>query len=310
MKIENSILQRVHFPIEEGEPFSFDIKRDDLIDPVVSGNKWRKLEYNFLKMQEFGKTGILTFGGAFSNHLVATAKAAHDKGLKSIGIVRGEELNANSNATLAACNRYGMHFLFVSRADYRLKDEPFFRNELAHNYPDYFIVPEGGKGFLGAMGCQIILTETENNYDHVYLAGGTGTTGAGVLLSAHEKTVVHVVSALKGGFLSKDIQSLLYKSLFNEEMVDELMAKLVVEDDDCFGGYAKVSDELLDFINDVYLKVGIKLDPIYTGKAFYRMLADYQSGRVKKEEKVLFIHTGGLQGASSWKDTLIYLQND
>lgn len=309
MEVKNSILERVHFPIEGNEPFSFDVKRDDLIDPVISGNKWRKLEYNFLKMKEFGKTGILTFGGAFSNHLIATAKATHDAGLQSIGIVRGEELTETSNDTLITCTEYGMQLIFISREDYRLKDEPFFRNELTFNHPDYFIVPEGGKGFLGAMGCQVILSETENDYDHVYVAGGTGTTGAGVLLSANEKTKVHVVSALKGDFLVDAIRSLLYKSLFEEEMVNELMENLIVEDDTRFGGYARASDELIDFINQVYSKTKLKLDPIYTGKAFYQLIADYQHGKIKKGEKVLFIHTGGLQGAASWRDKLTYFKN-
>lgn len=307
MNTSKSILEKVRLSIVEGEPFSFDIKRDDLIDPIISGNKWRKLQYNLLKAEALSKFGILTFGGPFSNHLIATAKACSVAGLKSMAWVRGDELRSESNDTLKACAEYGMELVFISRSEYRKKDDVFFLKELASKYPDYYIVPEGGKSYYGVVGCQHILQETTNDYDHVYLAGGTGTTAAGVLLSASEKTKVHVVSALKGAFLQDDIQQLLRQVLNDESGVAYYLKHLVMINDGHFGGYARVNQELLDFINQVYADLGLKLDPIYTGKAVFAMVKDYNEGLIGPEDKVLFIHTGGLQGATTWKDELNFL---
>lgn len=307
MDIRKAILEKIRFPYGENESFSFDIKRDDLIDPIVSGNKWRKLSYNLFNAVEQQKMGLLTFGGAYSNHLIATARAAMLHKLQSIGIVRGEELNAESNRTLKMCAAYGMKLIFISRSEYQLKTDPYWIRKLALKYPEYFIVPEGGSNYYGMVGCQQILAETENNYAHVYLAGGTGTTAAGVLLGASDKTVVHVVSALKGAFLRTSIEDQLKKALNNQEVVSELMEQLNVIDNGHFGGFAKVPEDLLAFMNIVYSAIQLKLDPIYTGKAFYRMINDYKEGTIAPEDKVLFIHTGGLQGAYSWREKLDYL---
>lgn len=304
MKLDTSksTVQKIRFPIQENESFHFEIKRDDLIDLVVSGNKWRKLEYNLLQAEQTKKKGILTFGGAYSNHLVATAKAAKMHGFSSVGIVRGEELTAESNPTLKVCEEYGMNLVFVSRTEYKNSCTSSALHDISFRYPDYHIVPEGGKSYLGVVGCQHIMKETENDYSHVYLAGGTGTTAAGVLLSTPEKTIVHVVSALKGDFLKQDIKELVYKAVFDEEITNEYMQRLNVYSDSRFGGYGKVPEELIDFINEVYKKTTLRLDPIYTGKAFFKMIEDVKSGRIKENDKVLFIHTGGLQGANSWKE--------
>jgi len=307
LNTSKAVLEKVRLSIGKGEPFSFDIQRDDLIDPIISGNKWRKLKYNLLKAEELFKLGVLTFGGPFSNHLIATAKAAHHFNLKSIGIVRGNELNQDSNATLKACPDFGMNLIFISRSEYQRKDDPYFLKELSSKYPDYFIVPEGGKNYYGVIGCQHILKETDNDYDHIYLAGGTGTTAAGVVLSVPDKTTVNLVSALKGDFLEKEIKQLLYLVLNDNQLVDEYMQRLNVVNDGHFGGYAKVPEELLDFINTIYSKIQLKLDPIYTGKAFYKLVNDFENGTIKVNDKVLFIHTGGLQGAQTWKDKIDFL---
>lgn len=307
MNTSKAILEKVRLSIGKGEPFSFDIQRDDLIDPIISGNKWRKLKYNLLKAEELFKLGVLTFGGPFSNHLIATAKAARNSNLKSIGIVRGNELSQDSNATLQACADFGMNLIFISRSEYQRKDDPYFLKELSSKYPDYFIVPEGGKNYYGIIGCQHILKETDNDYDHIYLAGGTGTTAAGVVLSVPNTTTVNLVSALKGDFLEKDIKQLLYVVLNDNQFVDEYMQRLNVVNDGHFGGYAKVTEELLDFINTIYSKIQLKLDPIYTGKAFYKLVNDFENGTIKVDDKVLFIHTGGLQGAQTWKDKIDFL---
>jgi len=307
LNTSKSIIEKVRLPIGKNEPFSFDIKRDDLIDSVISGNKWRKLKYNLLNAANRKNEGVITFGGPFSNHLIATAKAASLAGLKSIGIVRGDELSFESNETLRSCHALGMKLVFVSRAYYREKDEPIFINKLQSKYPNYYLVPEGGRNYYGVIGCQEILNETTNDYNHVYLAGGTGTTGAGVLLGASENTHVNVVSALKGSFLRDEIEQLLNWALNDRDSVEAHLTRFTVHNDGHFGGYAKVSSELLKFINEVYHTIHLKLDPIYTGKAMYQLVLDFRNGLIDPEDKVLFIHTGGLQGALSWKGVLAYL---
>jgi len=304
LNTSKAIREKIQLSIGRGESFSFDVKRDDLIDPVISGNKWRKLKYNILKVKALNKNGVLTFGGPFSNHLIATAKSALDHNLKAVGIVRGEELNEKSNKTLKACSHYGMNLMFVTRNEYQQRNEPAYLKTLSTTFLDYFVIPEGGRSFYGAIGCQAILKETTNDYDHVYLAGGTGTTAAGLILAAPEKTTVNVVSALKGSFLNTDISALLFDILNEKETVDDYMKQLHVINDGHFGGYAKVPAELLKFINFVYGEIHLKLDPIYTGKAFYCMIEDFKSGRIKGTDKVLFVHTGGLQGAYSWKEKI------
>lgn len=303
-----SIIEKVRLPSGKGEPFSFDIKRDDLIDSVISGNKWRKLKYNILNTLERKNQGILTFGGPFSNHLIATAKAAKQANLKSIGIVRGEELNENSNETLRNCAAFGMELVFISRSDYKEKNQPFFIKKLHNDYPNFYIIPEGGGNFYGVIGCQEILAETNNDYDHVYLAAGTGTTGAGVLLGANEKSRINVVSALKGNFIHKEIEQLLLSVLNNTEIVDTYLEQLIVHNNSHFGGYAKVTEDLLEYINMIYDSTALKLDPIYTAKAFHQMDLDYKNEIIKPDDKVLFVHTGGIQGAYSWKESIEYCQ--
>jgi 1-aminocyclopropane-1-carboxylate deaminase len=307
LNTSKAIIEKVRLSIEDGEPFSFDIKRDDLIDPVISGNKWRKLEYNLLKAEELHKVGVLTFGGPFSNHLIATAKAASNRNLLSIGVVRGEELNVHSNSTLEACASFGMELIFISRSEYQNKEDPYYLKELASKHAEYFIVPEGGRNYYGVIGCQQILKETKNDYNHVYLAGGTGTTAAGVLLSVPEDTIVHCISVLKGDFLYNDIKQLVFEVLNDAQLVQDYMQRLNMVNDGHFGGYAKVPQVLLNFINSIYENAQVKLDPIYTGKAFYKMVKDFESGTVKVGDKALFIHTGGLQGAKTWKDKLDFL---
>lgn len=307
IRTSNSILEKVRLPIGKGEPFSFEVKRDDLIHSVISGNKWRKLKYNILQVEHRKNQGVLTFGGPYSNHLIATAKATNIAGLKSIGIVRGDELNNESNATLRHCAELGMQLVFISRSEYRSKDEPAYLKNLHSQYPNFFIVPEGGRNYYGVIGCQEILTETNNDYDHVYLAGGTGTTGAGLLLGSKPNSKIHVVSALKGDFLRNEIKQLLYLVLNDSEMVELYMDRLLVHNDSHFGGYAKVPLELTDYINSVYHRSALKLDPIYTSKAFYKMEEDYNSGLILNGEKVIFIHTGGLQGAEPWSSKIDFL---
>lgn len=304
-----SILQKVRFSLENREPFTFWIKRDDLIDPIVSGNKWRKLKYNVEKVQHQKSKGILTFGGAFSNHLVATAKACQLNGLKSVGIVRGDELTSESNDTLKLCAEFGMDLHFVSRSDYKKRNENDYIYQLRDQFSQFFIVPEGGANFYGAIGCQEILQETPNEFDHIYLAGGTGTTAVGVLSGVPEKTKVHLVSALKGDFLAGEVLKGLQKLSYNEAESTSSYKQLILNTSNHFDGYGKVNQELLNFINEFYKQTKIPLDPIYTGKAMYAMMQDYKAGLISNKENCLFIHTGGLQGAKKWSNELLFVSS-
>jgi 1-aminocyclopropane-1-carboxylate deaminase len=295
--IEKSVVEILRYEdVSSSRTLEIFVKRDDLIDPFVSGNKWRKLKYNIEQANHKSGEGILTFGGAHSNHLVATAKACHEAGLKSVGFVRGEELTADSNQTLNDCASFGMELVFVSREEYKNKEDWDYINQLRHGFPSFHIVPEGGANFYGVVGCQEILKETANDFDHVFLCGGTGTTAAGVILSAGAHTKVHVVSALKGDFMESQVTKMLNSVCFDEELVSELKSKTIFHNDMHFGGYAKTTPELVAFIADFKDQTNLPLDTIYTGKAMYALIQEWKKGALGNDKKLLFIHTGGMQG--------------
>lgn len=271
------------------------VKRDDLLHPIVSGNKWRKLKYNIEQAIQTKHTGIFTFGGAFSNHLVATAAACQEVGLASIGFVRGDELNEASNATLKKCSELGMKLIFLSRELYFMRNDKQFVDELRMEHPGFFPVPEGGANYYGIIGCQEIWQELNNTYDHVFVACGTGTTAAGLILGKPAHTQLHIVPALKGFETEKTIRNLVYWSVFDEEMTDELMQGVHFLEDFHFGGYGKVTDELLTFQHVIREQVLLPLDQVYTAKAFFALLETCKQ-EAFSGKRILFIHTGGLQG--------------
>lgn len=282
-----------------GDTYNIDVKRDDLIDEVVSGNKWRKLKYNILQAQSSKAERIISFGGAFSNHLIATAKAAHLAGIESIGIVRGEELNPSSNHMLRICASFNMKLVFVSRSEYELRNDKSYQNDLHVFYPNSFLIPEGGANFFGLIGCQEIWSEITEDYDYVALAAGTGTTAAGILSGMPEQTKMLVFSALKGSFMREEILSKIKYGFHNEEFESSCAQRLEVFDDDLFGGYGKFNPALLDFITWSKNQFDLPLDKIYTAKAFFRLLKLLDQGKIDPKSRILFIHTGGLIGNES-----------
>ncbi|MBZ9778195.1 pyridoxal-phosphate dependent enzyme [Psychroflexus sp. CAK8W] len=273
------------------------VKREDLIHPIVSGNKFRKLKYNLLEAQKRKNSKILTFGGAFSNHISATAEACSILGLKSIGIIRGEELGQNientlsTNPTLAYAHQKGMQFIFVSRNDYRDKENIPEVKSLIERNPSIFIIPEGGTNLLAIKGCQEIL-EKDDDFDMVCSSVGTGGTLAGLIEGS--KLHQHCIgfSALKGDFLQKEVSKWTQRTNWS------------FQNDYHFGGYAKVNSELIQFINGFQQDYNIPLDPIYTGKMFYGIFDMIQSGFFPKNTRILAIHTGGLQGVEGMNRTL------
>jgi 1-aminocyclopropane-1-carboxylate deaminase len=263
------------------------LKREDEIHPEISGNKWRKLKYNIEYMQEQGLKTLVTFGGAFSNHIAATAAAAEIFGLNAIGIIRGERLPV-LNDTLSRAERQGMKLHFSPRTRYR-EDKPGIAQEIMGSEA-YHLIPEGGSNELGVKGCEEILTEKEKeDFDIITVAAGTGATAAGILRSISSFDVdMRVYSALKGDFLEHEIIEFSGLSAGN--------SGFSITDDYSFGGYARTSPELFDFMTMFYNLNAVKLDPIYTSKMLFGLNEEIKLGLIKPNSKVLAIHTGGLQG--------------
>jgi len=267
-------------------PVQLTIKRLDQIHPHISGNKFFKLKYNLLAAQEQGLNQVLTFGGAFSNHIAATAFAAHHFGFQSIGIIRGDELaHQMLNPTLAMAQQLGMQLHFVSRAEYRLRHDIDYLHQLQQRYPNSYIIPEGGSNALAIQGCKEILSaDDKENYDVICCAVGTGGTIAGLIEGSAEQQHVLGFSALKGDFLKDEIRQWTAKK--NWSLTDAY----------CCGGYAKNSVELLNFINNFEQKYFIPLEHIYTGKMMMGVFDLIRHHYFPENTRILVIHTGGLQG--------------
>ena len=263
------------------------LKREDAIHDFVSGNKYRKLKYNILEAQKEDEKTLLTFGGAFSNHIAAVASLGQLYGFKTIGVIRGDELESqiNNNATLWFAKQCGMEFRFVSRTDYKLKTTPAFLDDLKHVFGDFYLIPEGGTNALAIQGCEEILTKNDKeHFDFVCTAVGTGGTISGIINSSGEHQQILGFPALKGDFLSKDISKFVTKS--NWQLITDYH----------FGGYAKVNSELISFINRFKSDFNVPLDPVYTGKMMFGICHLIEKGFFPKHSKILAIHTGGLQG--------------
>ncbi|WP_152611303.1 1-aminocyclopropane-1-carboxylate deaminase/D-cysteine desulfhydrase [Psychroserpens mesophilus] len=262
------------------------IKPEYLNHPYVSGNKLRKLKYNLIAAKKREKKVILTFGGAFSNHIAAVAYAGKEQGFQTIGIIRGDELKNVKplNATLSFSKTCGMSFKFVSRAHYRNRMSQDFIAQLEEEFGEFFLIPEGGTNALAVKGCEEILEDTDLNYDYVCCSVGTGGTISGLINSSSTNQKIIGFPALKGDFLREEITKFVSKS--NWELIDDYH----------FGGYAKINDDLIQFINRFKDNHKVPLDPIYTGKMMYGIYDLISRGFFKKGSKILAIHTGGLQG--------------
>lgn len=262
------------------------IKPDYLIHPTVSGNKFRKLKYNLKKAQSGNYKGLITFGGAFSNHIAATAAAGQKLKIPTVGVIRGEELitQIESNPSLRYAQSCGMHLEFVSRLTYKNKTDPAYLQQLLETFKDYYILPEGGTNALAVKGCEEILTLNDQSFDIICCSVGTGGTIAGVINGSLPTQKIIGFPALKGDFLKEDICKFATKS--NWELWGDYH----------FGGYAKVDSKLIKFMNEFKLTYNIPLDPVYTAKMMYGIFQSIQSGKISQRAKVLAIHTGGLQG--------------
>lgn len=286
-----SINQEIYL---ENKTISLYIKREDLLHPYISGNKFRKLKYNLVQAKKEKKETLLTFGGAFSNHILAVAAAGKEQGFKTIGIIRGEELKDKiaENPTLQKAKDFGMVFEFVDREIFKERGSPKFIRQLTDKFEDFYLIPEGGTNDLAVKGCQEILTGTDEKFDYICCAVGTGGTISGLINCSKNSQQVLGFPSLKGDFLREDICKFVSKS--NWDLISAYH----------FGGYAKVSEELILFINEFYQKYKIPLDPIYTGKMMYGIMDLINRNYFPKNSKILVIHTGGLQGIAGMNNLL------
>lgn len=287
---QTPFLQQIQETFLKENQINLYLKREDLIHPIVSGNKWRKLKYNLIEAKTLGYSKILTFGGAYSNHIHAMAAAAKETGFEAIGIIRGEE-TLPLNDTLQFAVNHGMTLKYVDRSEYRQKDEPLFLEQLKATFGDFYLIPEGGSNAMAVKGCAEISKDIEISYDIICSSVGTGGTLAGLITSHVRDTQIIGFSALKGqDFLEKDVQKLLSNSQTKNNERWEINYEYH------FGGYAKIKPELLEFIRSFYQQNGVVLDPIYTGKMMYGLYDMISKGVFPKKTTIVALHTGGLQG--------------
>ncbi len=302
-----SPLQEVSFSPLKEKGISLYVKRDDLIHPDISGNKWRKLKYNIAQAQQRGNDTLLTFGGAHSNHIAATAAAGNLFGLKTIGIIRGEEVDLN-NPTLSYAQNQGMELLRVSRTEFRSIDHIDYKTSLRERFGRFFLIPQGGANFYGINGCMDIMSEIETPFQKVFIGCGTGTTLSGMAINNKSQADIIGVSALKGGdFLSQDVFRNIQTFFNDEETSKQVMDHVHLDLSHHFGGYAKVKPELIEFMRKFYSETEIKLDPVYTGKVAFAMTEMAKSKENQNDENWILIHSGGLQGIPAMEDKLGYL---
>jgi 1-aminocyclopropane-1-carboxylate deaminase len=284
-----SPLQRVEHTVFDNNGITFYIKRDDLIHSEISGNKWRKLKYNLQEARAQKKDTILTFGGAFSNHIASAAAIGKQKGFKTVGVIRGEE--QLENPTLTRAKENGMQLYFVSRDEYKQKGETDYQLELRNKFGNVYIIPEGGANELGAQGSEEIVNEIDIDFDYICCDLGTGTTFSGVINSIVKEQYAIGFSALKG-----------------EDKLTEAVQKFEkikrknwhISFDYHFGGFAKRSTKLEEFIKEFREETNVPLDPIYTGKMAFGMLDLAKNEYFKKGSTVIMVHTGGLQGIEGY----------
>ncbi|SHH02901.1 1-aminocyclopropane-1-carboxylate deaminase/D-cysteine desulfhydrase [Winogradskyella jejuensis] len=287
-----SPIEQIH--IKNDKNIQLFIKREDLLHPFISGNKFRKLKYNLLEAKKQNQDTILTFGGAFSNHIAATAYAANSNGFKSAGVIRGEELQSQivANPTLKFAQEQGMQFYFVSRKAYRNKNSESFLEELRNEFGAFYLVPEGGTNDLAIKGCEEILNEETSHFDYICTCVGTGGTISGLINASKNHQKILGFPALKGDFLQDEIRKFAKQN--NWDLITNYH----------FGGYAKINEQLITFINDFKSEFKVLLDPVYTGKMIFGLLDMISKGQFEENAKILAIHTGGLQGIAGMNQRL------
>ena len=285
--IQLSRIEKFRFNKSNNKDLELFVKRDDLIHKYISGNKIRKLNQNIFSFYKNKCKKLVTFGGAFSNHLLATAALCNELSIDCVGIVRGEELNINSNVILKKCSSLGMKLEFVSRTNFS-EQKKMSGLLVKDGIPTWFI-PEGGANLEGIEGCKEIVAENEEIFDYYVVAQGTTTTSIGIALALPPSAKIIVVPVLKGFNSKSEMKSVLN----NVDLWNVIKDKIIVLDDFHFGGYAKSTNELREFISEINQINEMQIEEVYTGKALYA-LKNYLEKNFVKNKKVLFIHTGGI----------------
>ncbi len=283
-------LETIPYPGWNDNGITISVLREDLVHPYVSGNKHRKLKYNLIDFKNSGRKVILTLGGAFSNHLIATAACSMENNIPAIGIVRGEDVE---NDYLSFMRKCGMKLHFVSRSDYRERIGMEFLEKitsdlmdkgLIHSPDDLFLIPEGGSNAAGVEGASEIMNEIPDDADIIACACGTGATIAGLTKKLQPNQRALGVTILKAhGYIEKQIIN------FGGDA-----DKAIIIDDYHFGGYAKTNDALKEFCKNFIHTSGIHIEPVYTGKLFFAIDDLLKKNYFKKGSKVTLIHTGGI----------------
>jgi 1-aminocyclopropane-1-carboxylate deaminase/D-cysteine desulfhydrase-like pyridoxal-dependent ACC family enzyme len=288
-EVNNITIDDARAILPKNKKMQLHMLRLDKIHPIISGNKWFKLKYHLENFHKGGYKGIVTFGGAWSNHIVATACACYQQGISCVGIIRGEKPDQPS-ATLQEAEYYKMKLKFISRNEFRNKTKTGIPEEIANEFGGYYFIPEGGSGDEGEKGAQEILQLVpENNYTHIACAVGTGTMFKGLQNALLPGQKLIGVSALKGW----------HEKINNQDSI--------IFSEYHFGGYAKYDETLLKFINDFYKSTDIPLDFVYTGKLAFAVADLLKKDFFPDESNILMIHSGGLQGnASLEKGSLIF----
>lgn len=292
-----SPIQKLEHPVFAHAGIEVWLKRDDQIHPAISGNKWRKLVYNLREAKENKARGLLTFGGAFSNHLAATSFAAAREKLPLVACVRGSE-EGLTNPTLDFIKACGATLVPLTRTEYIQKNDPDFLASLAGKFPGYAIIPEGGANLNGVRGCMEILPEVAYHFDDVTAPLGTAATFTGLVLSGLKGQRFIGFPAVKGGaYLTQYVNNFIEEAR-QQHVVNPTFQppKWHLETDYHFGGFGKVTPQLIDFMNQFYCKTGVPLDPIYTAKMMFGLVDMAQKGAFTKGTRILTVHTGGLQG--------------
>ena len=261
------------------------VKRDDLIHPEISGNKFRKLKYNIEKAKAHRCESIISYGGAYSNHLLALAAVGRLEHLKTIGVVRGDELNSGSNRLLKRCTELGMQLRFIERTKYKLEK---YRDGIQDTGSRSILhIPEGGANLEGILGCRDIIQETDNNFDYIFVAQGTCTTSLGICMAMSSQSKLVAVPVLKGFDGLSEMRDLAEKVNLSVDL-----SRVEVLQDYHFGGYAKSNKVLSEFIEYFNGQHKFNIEQVYTGKVMFAM-HNFLKG-VTGNKKALFVHTGGL----------------
>ncbi|MDQ4141694.1 MAG: pyridoxal-phosphate dependent enzyme [Bacteroidota bacterium] len=291
-------LQLISEPLLQEKAITLYLKREDLLHPHISGNKWRKLKYNLAEAKNQQKSTLLTFGGAYSNHIAAVAAAGQEFHFKTIGFIRGEP-HKPLNPTLQFAQDCGMQLHYLDRTTYRQKQEVAFKENLKKEYPDAYLLPEGGTNLLAVKGCTDIIADINIPFDYICCAAGTGGTLAGIIAGLNGQSQVIGFPALKEGqFLATDIEALI------KEYNGEEYQNWQLQTDYHFGGYAKVKPELIAFMQTFKKAHLIQLEPVYTGKMLYGIYDLIRKDFFKPGSTIVAIHTGGLQGLAGFAERL------